>query len=202
MAADGSEGVHLYSSCRSAGLGTWSVRDGSKAYYLLGNDVVVVTKDEQQTEGKVLGAFILAATEYEKLYQDNTVLLEKDLAPEYDIKKGEMIECTASGSGSAITYQWYRNGVVIEGETDSEIAPQQPGNYYCTATADEKTVKTSIANVTVDGETGIVNVNGNGNANGNVNGNWNGNNKYTPAGQRAGKGYKGIKIVKGKKVVI
>ena len=198
MAADGKEGVHLFGSCRSAGLGSGSVRDGSKAYYLLGNDVVVVEKDEQQTEGKVLGAFILAATEYEKLYQDNTVLLEKDLAPKYDIKKGETIECTASGSGSAITYQWYRNGVAIEGETDSEIAPQQPGNYYCTATADGKTVQSSIAIVTVDGETGIMNVNVNGNSNlkSQI------SNQYTPAGQRVGKGYKGIKIVKGKKVVI
>jgi len=192
MATDGKEGVHLYSSCRSAGLGTWSVRDGSKAYYLLGNDVVVVTKDEQQTEGKVLGAFILAATEYEKLYQDNTVLLEKDLAREYDIKKGETIECTASGSGSTITYQWYRNGVAIEGETDSEIAPQQPGNYYCTATADGKTVQSSIANVTVDGETGIMNVNGN------VNGN---SNLYNLAGQRVGSGYRGMRVQKGRKIV-
>ena len=112
MAADGKEGVHLYSSCRSAGLGTWSVRDGSKAYYLLGNDVVVVEKDEQQT-----------------------------------------------GSGSTITYQWYRNGVAIEGETASEIAPQQPGNYYCTATADGKTVQSSIANVTVDGESDATGIN-------------------------------------------
>jgi len=194
MATDGKEGVHLYSSCRSAGLGTWSVRDGSKSYYLLGNDVVVVTKDEQQTEGKVLGAFILAATEYEKLYQDNTVLLEKDLAPKYDIKKGETIECTASGSGSAITYQWYINGVAIEGETDSETAPQQPGNYYCTATADGKTVQSSIANVIVDGETGIVNVNGNENANGN-------SNLYNLAGQRVGSGYRGMRVQKGRKMV-
>ena len=192
MAADGKEGVHLFGSCRSAGLGTWSVRDGSKAYYLLGNDVVVVTKDEQQTEGKVLGAFILAATEYEKLYQDNTVLLEKDLAREYDIKKGETIECTASGSGSTITYQWYRNGVAIEGETDSEIAPQQPGNYYCTATADDRTVQTSITNVIVDGETGIVNVNGNENANSNL---------YNLSGQRVGSGYRGMRVQKGRKIV-
>ena len=198
MADDGNGGVHLFGSCRSAGLGTWSVRDGSKAYYLLGNDVVVVEKDEQQTEGKVLGAFILAATEYEKLYQDNTVLLEKDLAPKYDIKKGETIGCTASGSGSTITYQWYRNGVAIEGETNSEIVPQQPGNYYCTATADGKTVQSSIANVTVDGETGIMNVNGNGNSDLKSQT----SNQYTPAGQRVGRGYKGIKIVKGKKVVI
>ena len=208
MAADGEEGVHLFSSCRSAGLGSMSYRDGSKPYYLLGNDVLVVGKDEKQTEGKVLGAFILAATEYEKLYQDNTVLLEKDLAPEYDINKGETIECTASGSGSAITYQWYKDGVAIVVETNSTIAPQQPGNYHCTATADGKTVQSSIANVTVDGETGINSLrsyeNENENENGNVNGNVNGNenNKYTPAGQRVGKGYRGIKIMKGKKVVI
>ncbi len=209
MATDGKEGVHLYSSCRSAGLGTWSVRDGSKAYYLLGNDVVVVTKDEQQTEGKVLGAFILAATEYEKLYQDNTVLLEKDLAPKYDIKKGETIECTASGSGSAITYQWYRNGVAIEGETDSEIAPQQPGNYYCTATADGKMVHSSIANVTVDGKedaTGIINVNHNHNLNHNLNSNCqlstvNCQFDTNLAGQRVGSGYRGMRVQKGRKMV-
>ena len=225
MAADGKEGVHLFGSCRSAGLGSGSVRDGSKPYYLLGNDVVVVEKDEQQTEGKVLGAFILAATEYEKLYQDNTVLMEKDLAREYDIKKGEMIECTASGSGSTITYQWYRNGVAIEGETDSEIAPQQPGRYYCTATADGKTVQTSLTNVIVDGKedaTGIINVNGNVNGNLNLNLNElrealehqlerkNGNSlshregwgeSYNLAGQRVGRDYRGLMVQKGRKIV-
>ena len=205
MAADGKEGVHLYSSCRSAGLGTWSVRDGSKAYYLLGNDVVVVEKDEQQTEGKVLGAFILAATEYEKLYQDNTVLLEKDLAPEYDIKKGETIECTASGSGSTITYQWYRNGVAIEGETNSEIAPQQPGNYYCTATADGKTVQSSIANVTVDGKSDATGINETLRyENYNLDSlshreGW--GESFNLAGQRVGNNYKGLRLKKGMKTI-
>ncbi|MBO5586412.1 MAG: immunoglobulin domain-containing protein, partial [Prevotella sp.] len=132
----------------------------------------------------------------------NTVLLEKDLAPEYDIKKGETIECTASGSGSTITYQWYRNGVAMEGETDGKIAPQKPGNYYCTATADGKTVQSSIANVTVDGETGIMNVNGNGNVNANGNGNVNANsNLYNLAGQRVGSGYRGMRVQKGRKMV-
>ncbi len=197
MAADGKEGVHLFGSCRSAGLGSGSVRDGSKAYYLLGNDVVVVEKDEQQTEGKVLGAFILAATEYEKLYQDNTVLLEKDLAREYDIKKGETIECTASGSGSTITYQWYRNGVAIEGETDSEIAPQQPGNYYCTATADDRTVQTSITNVIVDGESDATGINETLRYENETLRYEN----YNIAGQRVGNNYKGLRLKKGMKTI-
>ena len=53
----------LIDDCASAGLGgaSWGVRDGSAAYYLLGNDVTRITN---YTEGKVYGAFILAATEY------------------------------------------------------------------------------------------------------------------------------------------
>lgn len=53
----------LIDDCASAGLGgaSWGVRDGSAAYYLLGNDVTRITT---YTEGKVYGAFILAATEY------------------------------------------------------------------------------------------------------------------------------------------
>ena len=55
----------LIDDCASAGLGgaSWGVRDGSAAYYLLGSDVTRITT---YTEGKVFGAFILAATEYEK----------------------------------------------------------------------------------------------------------------------------------------
>lgn len=57
----------LIDDCASAGLGgaSWGVRDGSAAYYLLGHDVTRIT---DYTEGKVYGAFILAATEYERLY--------------------------------------------------------------------------------------------------------------------------------------
>ena len=55
----------LIQDCASAGLGgaSWGVRDGSAAYYLLGSDVTRITT---YTEGKVYGAFILAATEYER----------------------------------------------------------------------------------------------------------------------------------------
>ncbi len=64
---DGNGGLHICNSCRSAGLGGSNQRDGSAAYYLLGPDVKRVTSSMGQTEGKVLGAFILAAVEYERL---------------------------------------------------------------------------------------------------------------------------------------
>lgn len=63
-------GYALIQSCKSAGLGGSSntgskTRTGSAAYYLLGSDVGVTTN---YTEGKILGAFILAAVEYERVY--------------------------------------------------------------------------------------------------------------------------------------
>ena len=64
---DGNGGIHIAGSCRSAGLCGSNGRDGSAAYYLLGPDVSVVKAKDRQTEGKVLGAFILAAVEYERL---------------------------------------------------------------------------------------------------------------------------------------
>lgn len=63
-------GDKLIYCCKSAGLGGKSntdnkSRDGSAAYYLLGSDT---PKTIDYTEGKVLGAFILAAVEYERAY--------------------------------------------------------------------------------------------------------------------------------------
>ena len=60
----------LIQSCKSAGLGGSSNtgekrRTGSAAYYLLGTDVGVTS---DYTEGKILGAFVLAAVEYERAY--------------------------------------------------------------------------------------------------------------------------------------
>lgn len=79
---------NIYWSSRSAGLGTATsgkrLRTGSNAYYLKGFDVVPTkvtdngSKDETEqttlakgTEGKVLGAMILAAVEYERAYMSN-----------------------------------------------------------------------------------------------------------------------------------
>lgn len=80
---------NIYWSSRSAGLGLETegakLRTGSNAYYLKGFDVVPTkvtddgtSKDEtgtttlvNGTEGKVLGAMILAAVEYERAYMSN-----------------------------------------------------------------------------------------------------------------------------------
>lgn len=60
---EGTEGNYTIStSCESAGLG--SDRNGSAAYYLIGKDVPV----NDNTEGKVFGAFLMAAVEYERAY--------------------------------------------------------------------------------------------------------------------------------------
>lgn len=69
MVSDGQGGVHLISSCKSAGLGGSGFRDGSANYYLMGKDTKPTSTegDDFYTEGKVLGGFILAATEYERL---------------------------------------------------------------------------------------------------------------------------------------
>lgn len=69
MVNDGKGGVHLVSSCKSAGLGGFNFRDGSADYYLMGKDTkpTSTSGDDFYTEGKVLGGFILAATEYERL---------------------------------------------------------------------------------------------------------------------------------------
>jgi len=74
MVADGNGGVHLIGCCRSAGLGGTNYRDGSAAYYLMGRDTEPTVDDPSSsgfyTEGKVLGGFILAATEYERQFID------------------------------------------------------------------------------------------------------------------------------------
>ena len=59
----GSEGNYqLTSSCQSAGIS--SSRYGTWQYYLIGNDVPI----QNDSEGKVLGAFLMAAVEYERAY--------------------------------------------------------------------------------------------------------------------------------------
>ena len=59
----GSAGSYqLTSSCQSAGLG--SDLNGSAAYYLIGKDVPI----QNDSEGKVLGPFLMAAVEYERAY--------------------------------------------------------------------------------------------------------------------------------------
>lgn len=159
---DANGDMQIWGSCRSAGLGGGTgteyaakgkkYRDGSNEYYLLGYDVPMVKQSDKITEGKVLGGFIMAATEYERAYQNQDskqILFAKDLAPSYDFTTtaGEL-DATAYGSDDA-TYQWYKSdGTKIAEATSATYTPKESGSYYCEATANGNTIKTSITNVT------------------------------------------------------
>lgn len=160
---DANGDMQIWGSCRSAGLGGGTgtdyaaggkkYRDGSNEYYLLGNDVPMVKQSEGITEGKVLGGFIMAATEYERAYQNQDskqILFAKDLAPSYDFTNttAGKLDATAYGNGT-VTYQWYKDGKAITDAASATYTPTENGNYYCEATANGKTIKTSITKVTV-----------------------------------------------------
>lgn len=144
---DAKGNMQIWGSCRSAGLGgdkdtalkgAEKYRDGSKEYYLLGNDVPMVKQNEGITEGKVLGGFIMAATEYERAYQNQDskqILFARDLAPSYDFTTtAGTLDATAYGSGD-VTYQWYKDDVAVNNATLATYTPAKSGKYYCIATA-------------------------------------------------------------------
>ncbi|MEE0994295.1 MAG: glycoside hydrolase family 88 protein [Prevotella sp.] len=155
--------IQILGSCCSAGLGTNSnsLRDGSRSYYINGNDSKAVTGENTgyyYTEGKVLGGFIMAATEYERAYQNQDskqILFAKDLAPNYDFSTTEgKLDATAYGDGT-ITYQWYKDGNAIANAKSATYAPTENGSYYCIATAatnsrsaGNNTIQTSTTKVT------------------------------------------------------
>ena len=155
--------MQIWGSCRSAGLGGGTgteyaaggkkYRNGSNEYYLLGYDVPMVEKSEGITEGKVLGGFIMAATEYERAYQNQDskqILFAKDLAPSYDFTTTTERELDATAYGDdnvTVTYQWYKDNAKIADATSATYTPTESGNYYCVATANGKTIKTSTTTV-------------------------------------------------------
>lgn len=147
--------VQLIHNCASAGLGAKDKRDGSKEYYLLGPDV---PQRNTYTEGKVLGGFVLAATEYERMYQTaKEVMLSRDLLPEYG--KGAEMSVNVSTLDPKLTthYQWYyakNEKAVAKGKfkavrdaVGASLRPEVAGFYYCTATAGGTTVTTSMTRV-------------------------------------------------------
>lgn len=160
---DAKGNMQIWGSCRSAGLGgdkdtalkgNEKYRNGSKEYYLLGYDVPMVKQSEGITEGKVLGGFIMAATEYERAYQNQDskqILFARDLAPSYDFTTTDgKLDATAYGSvDGTITYQWYKSDKTkIADAKSATYAPTENGNYYCVATANDKTITTSTTKVT------------------------------------------------------
>ena len=156
---DNNGDMQIWGSCRSAGLGGGTgtdyaakgkkYRDGSNEYYLLGYDVPMVKQTEGITEGKVLGGFIMAATEYERAYQNQNqdnkqILFAKDLASNYTT--AATLDATAYGNGS-VSYKWYKDGKEIVDATSATYTPTESGSYYCEATANGKTIKTSATKV-------------------------------------------------------
>ncbi|WP_278791080.1 glycoside hydrolase family 88 protein [Leyella stercorea] len=158
--------LEIWGSCKSAGLGGGTgseyaaegskYRDGSKEYYLLGYDVPMVKESDGITEGKVLGGFIMAATEYERAYQNQDskqILFARDLASSYDFTTtAGTLDATAYGNGT-ISYQWYKDGKAIADATSATYTPTVTGKYYCVATANAKsaggnTIRTSTTTVT------------------------------------------------------
>ena len=149
--------IQLVHSCTSAGLGGDSNRKGDDNYYLTGTDAKVVTSSDPTskyyyTEGKVLGGFIMAATEYERAYQNQDskqILFARDLAPSYNFTTtAGTLDATAYGNGS-VSYQWYKNKAKIVNATSATYTPNESGNYYCEATANgNTTIKTSETTVT------------------------------------------------------
>lgn len=148
--------IQLVHSCTSAGLGGGDKRAGDDNYYLTGKDASVVTSSDPAstyyyTEGKVLGGFIMAATEYERAYQNQDskqILFARDLAPRYDFTTtAGTLDATAYGNGT-VSYQWYKDNAKIANATSATYDPTESGSYYCEATANGKTITTSATNVT------------------------------------------------------
>lgn len=166
---DANGDMQIWGSCRSAGLGGGTgteyadggkkYRDGSNEYYLLGYDVPMVKQSDGITEGKVLGGFIMAATEYERAYQNQDskqILFARDLAPSYNFTTtAGTLDATAYGSGD-VTYQWYKDDVAVNNATLATYTPAERGKYYCIATAatnsrsaGSNTIQTSTTAVTI-----------------------------------------------------
>lgn len=160
---DDNNKIQILGSCCSAGLGTNNkkLRDGSRSYYINGDDAKAVTgenTDYYYTEGKVLGGFIMAATEYERAYQNQDskqILFARDLAPIYNFSTTPgTLDATAYGNGT-VSYQWYKDGKAIANAKSATYAPTENGSYYCIATAatnsrsaGNNTIQTSTTKVT------------------------------------------------------
>ena len=155
MMFDANDKAQLIHCCASAGLGGSNNRTGSRSYYITGYNNIYedVIQRNTFTEGKVLGGFILAATEYERAYQANkAILFSTDLKASYDLQANGSITIEACGAdGAEISYEWYKVGEANAVATGATFTPTASGSYYCKATSGTTTIQSSTTNVTVPG---------------------------------------------------
>lgn len=133
---------NIYWSSRSAGLGTATsgetLRNGSNAYYLKGYDVVPTkvtdngSQDETKqttlakgTEGKVLGAMILAAVEYERAYMSNKGNLSGSAT--FTLEQLNYFAGTEHDSGVKTTYTT-GDGYITLSSTSENVQAQMTAN--------------------------------------------------------------------------
>lgn len=175
----------IINTCASAGLGGGSVnidseqndyksggqryRNGTADYYTRGYDVTKITSYQ---EGKPLGAFILASTEYERF-------MKADYAPSFTAENAEIPTAQTVTKGQSVTlhaatmakplakYQWYSypasdaqaskakrattTVTAISGATSSDltVTPEANTYYYCVATNDAGSAQTEPVLLTV-----------------------------------------------------
>ena len=133
----------IYWSSRSAGLGLETsgakLRKGSNAYYLKGYDVVPtkvtddgtltdetgVTPLKNGTEGKVLGAMILAAVEYERAYMSNKGNLSGSAT--FTLDQLNYFAGTEHDSGVKTTYTT-GDGYITLSSTSENVQAQMTAN--------------------------------------------------------------------------
>ena len=175
----------IINTCASAGLGGGNVnissassdyksggkryRNGTADYYTLGYDVTKIT-DYQ--EGKPLGAFILASTEYERFikadYTPSFTAEYAEVPTAQTVTKGQSVTLHAAAMAKPLAkYQWYSypasdtqaskakravtTGTAISGATSSDltVTPEANTYYYCVATNDAGSAQTEPVLLTV-----------------------------------------------------
>lgn len=176
---------NIINTCASAGLGGGNVnissansdyksggkkyRNGTADYYTRGYDVTKITSYQ---EGKPLGAFILASTEYERF-------MKADYAPSFAAENAEIPTAQTVTKGQSVTlhaatmakplakYQWYSypasdaqaskakraatKGTAISGATSADLTVTPVANtyYYCEATNSAGSAQTEPVLLTV-----------------------------------------------------
>lgn len=77
-----------------------------------------------------------------------------NLDPEFTAKEDDLVEFFVATTGSENTYQWYFNGIKIDGADEDvfiidEVKPEDAGDYYVIATNDCGTTKSNVLKLTV-----------------------------------------------------